>query len=401
MTPSGTPQPDVPIVGAAGLNALTYDVSHDFFWGVDPTGLGVYKVTRDGMALVQFVLVPALDLPGMCDVATGCSTTVSGLAYDGTDDTLWYAPQGSQRVYHFTTAGQLLGYFDTNEVSGSLFPECTTNGVSGVAAGASSLYLAAGACPAGFRYGKSDSLPATKVSSFRAPAGAGDVECDNVTFPVTVLWTRSTVDGHLRAVEVSPGTCIFGGGVTLPNTVGWMNGSGNERTPNGATVPSDPTPIPVQHAFHLLCMQPPGAAQPNNLVINWKDVQGNHISFHLDTVIETVCQPADEGPAGPPHCQAEAQNPPATCFEKLTGEGYGWLMGRGPGGQITYGGTRKECTQANPCGYVRFEFVDQGEPNFNDHGSLTVADFAKHSGNVVLDVCVCTNSRYQAHPAGS
>jgi hypothetical protein len=408
MTPSGAARPDVPIVGAPGLNALTYDASHDFFWAVDTTGLGVYKVTREGLALPQFVLVPALDLPGQCDVATGCSTVVSAIAYDGADDTLWFAPEDSQRVYHFTTAGQLLGYFDTNEVSGSLFPECTTNGVSGLAAGANSVYLAAGACASAFRYGKSDTVTPTKLSAFKAPAGASDVECDSLTFPATVVWMRSTVDGRLRAVEVAPGTCVFGGGVAIVNTTGWMSGAGNESVLNAGVVPPaetpTATPIPVQHAFHLLCNQTSATAGANNnLVINWKDA-GINFSFHLDTVISTECQ-FDKFFLGsaPPPCEFDPTNPDK-CFNKLFGEGLGWLIGRGPGGEIKFGGTRTECKNSESletaCGYVNFVFIDQGEPNFSDRGSLQVADLRKHPGPPILDVCVCTNSRYQAHQRG-
>jgi hypothetical protein len=406
VTPAANARPSVPIVGAAGLNALTYDVTHDFFWAVDSTGLGVYKLTKDGLALPQFVLVPAFDLPGLCDVASGCSAVVSGLAYDATTDSLWYAPQGTQRVYHLTTAGQLIGWFDTNETSGSLYPDCLTNAVAGIAAGANSVYVAGGDCAKGFRYSKSDSISATKLSSFNAPAGAGDVECDNVTFPATVLWMRSTVDGHLRAVEVAPGTCIFGGGVALTNTIGWMSGSGNEdATRVAAPVIPPGASIPVQHAFHLLCEQALGATQPNNLVLNWKDLQGNRFSFHLDSVIYTKCQ-YDETVAAsaPPPCQPD---PDPTnidkCFNKMFGDGFGWLMGRSPGGEIMFGGTHPECKdQANPCGFVHFEFIDQGEPNRNDIGSLQVVDLAKHADQgPILDVCVCTNSRYQAHQRGS
>jgi hypothetical protein len=392
MSTAGVPRPDVPIVGAVGLNALTYDVTHDFFWAVDSTGLGVYQLTRDGFASLQFALIPAVDLPGLCDVATGCSTVVSGLAYDATTDSLWYAPQLSQRIYHLNTAGQLLGYFDTNDASGSLFPDCATNGVSGLAAGADSLYVAAGNCAKGFRYTKSDTQSALKVSAFKAPAGSGDLECDNVTFPATVVWTRSVADGHLRAVEVAPGTCAFGGGVTLNRADRWMSGAGL------AFDTMDPT-IDVQHAFHLLCTT---GAQPNNMVINWKK-NGTNFSFHLETVDEVTCLDDFSGAPDPPPCD------PAVvfeCFNKIFGHGIGRLVERGPGGQVTFG---QNCN--NKCGTVIFVFTDRGEPNRQDitqvdrdEGELMVSEVVPNPAvpgttmeNLILDACGCKRANYQAH----
>jgi hypothetical protein len=391
VTPAGSARPSVPIVGAAGLNALTYDVTHDFFWAVDSTGLGVYQVTRDGFASMQFVLVPALDLPGLCDVALGCSAVVSGLAYDATNDSLWYAPQGSQRIYHFTTAGQPIGYFDTNETSGSLFPDCTTNGVSGIAAGANSLYIAAGDCASAFRYTKSDTQTAVKLTTFKAPAGSGDVECDDVTFAATVVWVRSVSDGHLRAVEVAPGTCAFGGGVKLNLSAGWMSGAGLAFTLEG---------IRVQHAFHLLCDPSDRSSQPNNLVANWKDLDGNHFSFHLNSVDPTTVMCIFDDPVtkppDPPSCDPVQMD---QCFNTITGRGTGRLTGRSPTGQIIAG-----VAGPNDLADVSFRFTDHGEPNRKegfatqspdefDWGTLEILDA---EGRGVL-ACGCDKANYQAH----
>jgi hypothetical protein len=395
MSSTGAARPDVPIVGAAGLNALTYDVTHDFFWAVDSTGLTIYQLTRDGLAWPQFVLVPALDLPGLCDVPTGCSTVVSGLAYDAKTDSLWYAPQSSQRVYHLTTAGQLIGYFDTNETSGSLFPDCLTNGVTGLAAGADSVYVAAGDCTKGFRYAKSDTQTATKLSTFRAPGGSGDVECDNVTFPATVVWVRSVADGHLRAVEVTPGTCVFGGGVALDNSARWMTGAGEGRSQEDQ---------PVLHAFNLLC-DPGSGDQPNNLVANWKDSLGNHYSFHLQTLVSVVCEFDDmltEKPDPPPCEPAKTTD----CFNTIHGWGTGRLVGRGPGGLIVAGAPGR-----NELGRVDFRFTDHGEPNRTeglltqspnefDWGTIDITDLSIGEEGVgigILASCECERANYQAH----
>jgi hypothetical protein len=384
VTTAGTARPDVPIVGASGLNALSYDVTLDQFWAVDSTGLGVYRLSRDGTAAKQFTLVPAFDLPGVCGVATGCSAIVAGLAYDNTNSTLWYAPQLSERIYHFTTAGQLMGYFDTKGTS-SLFPDCATNGVTGIASGGSSLFLAAGDCRRGFQYTKSDTTSASKLGTF-AVAGprAGDVECDNLTFAATVLWVRDTADGRLRAVEVPSGSCVFGGGVALFGTAGWMSGAG---------IAISQYATDVHHAFHVLCADPGpnGAGPPNNMVLNWSDVLGNQFSFHLSKVTSVSCFFNIPPGAQPPPCTL----PEEQCFNKMIGTGKGWLRGRGPTGLIVAG-----AQVCDACGDITFEFTDHGEPNVQDDGSLNIFDpnLLETTGtDVVLFSCACKKANYQAH----
>ena len=379
VAPDGTGQTTAPIVGAPGINALTYDSTHDFFWGVDATGLGVYQVTRNGIASLQFALIPALDLPGLCDSVGGCSTVVSGLAYDATTDSLWFAPQLSQRIYHLTTAGDLLGSVDTNDAPGSLFPECPANGVSGLAAGADSLYLGAGTCGSGFRYAKSDTQTATKLSSFAVEASsAGDVECDDRTFSATVLWVRDASAGRLRAIEVAPGTCTMGGGVAPNLSNGWFSGSGRPLDALNA--------LPVQHAFHIICNQVVADGPPNNMVVNWKDAQGNSFSFHLNTVTTLECFYDGGVGSSPPPCDPVA-NP--RCFNKIIGSGTGKLKGRKASGEPVL-------LPCSDCGQVDFTFTDRGEPSRIDEGELFVNDL-RTGTNLVAVACICTDAKYQAH----
>jgi hypothetical protein len=382
VAPSGLPGTDLPLLGGVAINAITYDSSHDVFWGVDATGLNVYRIEKDGWVGLQFTLIPILDLPGSCKNFTGCSTTVSGLAYDATNDSLWYVPQGSQRVYHFDTSGQSLGYFDPTNI-----PECATNGVNGIAAGASVLYLTAAGCSRGFQYTKSDTGTATKLSSFSVtasqPAGAS---CDSTTFgSATAMWVR---DGaNARAIEVSPGTCITGGGVAPDTTSRWMSGSG---LGTGTTASGD---VDVQHAFHLLCDQ--GGGAPNNLVVNWTDGDGNHFSFHLEQWTPAFCDmdPTNPISPSPPPCS----NP--DCFNRIVGdgEGLGRLTGRGPGGQLLdIGGTcnpRKGDT--THCGILdHFAATDRGEPNTMDTSEFGISDPVQGG---IISVCGCKRANYQAH----
>jgi hypothetical protein len=345
-----------------------------------------------------------LDLPGQCNSFTGCSPTVSGLAYDAKTDSLWFLPQGSSRVYHFNTAGQSLGYFDVSNV-----PDCATNGVTGIAAGASVLYLTAAGCSRTFQYAKSDTGTGMKLSTFSAgstqSAGAA---CDNVSFAgTTALWVRDAATGHMRAIEVPSGSCVMGGGLALNKSDGWMSGAGEAGVFDFNFSP----PVllfGVQHAFHLLCSQTANAGPPNNLVANWKDsITGIRYSFHLAVLSTTSCTFDPTGVASPPPCDPIAH--PTTCFNTISGEGEGTLIGRDGNGQIVAGG--KSCPNSlfpPYCGLVDFRFTDRGEPNLGgprtdpltyDSGTLSVTDLSDRPNNpaLVVDACGCVRANYQAH----
>ena len=46
---------------------------------------------------------------------------------------------------------------------------------------------------------------------------AQDLECDNLSYGVSVIWARDSGDGHIRAFEQpSASACVFGGGDTPP-----------------------------------------------------------------------------------------------------------------------------------------------------------------------------------------
>jgi hypothetical protein len=302
-------------------------------------------------------------------------------------------------VYHFNTAGQQLGYFDTNSGAGSLFPECATNGVTGIAAGPNALYLTTESCGAGFQFAKSDSGAGTKLSSFSvAGTQSGGAACDNVSFPgTTALWVRDAATGSVRAVEIASGTCFVGGGLQPNTSDRWMSGGGDgfgTETLAGSTNCSPPgcSIADVPHAFHLLCDQV-SAGPPNNLVVNWKDPDGNHFSFHLEQWTTLACINDGFNPS-PPACGIPAR---PDCFDQIVGSGIGRLTGRGPHGELLpIGGTCNPRTNdvAN-CGTLdNFTAIDHGEPNVNDHGEFTISDPTQGG---ILSVCGCKRANYQAH----
>jgi hypothetical protein len=386
VAPNGVAAADVRIVGAAGINALSYDAVHDVFWGVDASGRSVYRIRRDGVATLQFTLVPAFDLPGLCDVPLGCSRVVSGLAYDATDS-LWYAPQGTERIYHLTPTGELLGYFDTNNGSSALVPDCLTNGVSGLAAGKSSLFLSAGSCGRGFQYAKNDAESATRLGKYPLPGpSSGDVECDDVSFAVNAMWVRSASDGHLRAIEVPAGACALGGGAVLNDNLRWMSGS-------GVGISQWTTPVP--HTLFLYCDQLNTPA--TGLSVNWTDAGGTRYSFRLTRLESTTCFWDGTSPCDPTLVLD-------TCFNVITGSGFGRLTINDE--LIVNTDPLAGGVCGDECGYVDFNFRDNGPAKTGDplqrppydEGGINISDFKQGIG--ILISCGCDKADYRAHRKG-
>jgi hypothetical protein len=383
VTPSDAAASDIPVIGMAGVNGLSYDVVHDAFWAVDRSGLGIYRIAKDGLATLQFTIVPAFDLPGLCDVPLGCNRIVSGLAYDGTDS-LWYAPQGSERVYHFTTSGQLLGYFDTDAGASALVPDCVANTLSGIAAGSSSLYLAAGSCGRAFRYAKSDGA-SSKLGTFPMTGGAGDIECDDITFGPDAVWVRGT-DGHLRAIEAPAGLCPHGGGQVLDDAKRWMTGTG-VAVGTFLREPEFPFPgivVDAPHSFILYC--DPANFGWSRLSVTWVDSNGTKWAFYLKSVVATNCS----DPCDPTQLD---------CVNQAIGTGLGKLTRNGV---VITGGS---CTTAPNCGQIDFGFFDNGPPRTSatqvgvvDTGSFSISDLTIGFG--ILDTCACKRADYRMHECG-
>jgi len=349
-----------PIVGPVGINAFSYDATRDMFWGADGSGGGIWLLSKPtattpvSTGMLQFLITPA-QTPGDCDNASTfgtsvCLPLVDGINYDGTDDTIWYSPDASQRVYHYETFGSggfavlaapAPGYFSVNVPPNDMAPDCGFNYSSGIAVGGSDLFLGADGCPKYFEYSKTG----TKLGVF--PYGGTrdeDMECDNVSYSVSVIWMRDAFDGHLRAYEQpAANACIFGGGLVLPATA---------RMTGGGEVP---TTLPVAStAHHGLTLHCDHTATPNRLEVNWLDNSGNSHQFHLLTETDASC--GDDPLINP--------NPPNASFDTLSGKGSGRYDG---------------AVGAN----VDYKFKDAGEPGTLDSACIRVRD---SSGMVVLYV---------------
>jgi hypothetical protein len=216
---------DIPIVapfsplGIGGINAMSWDRGRGVFWAVAGDGLSIYQITTAGIATLAFSIDPLLGRPGACKTTVCWSTLVDGLAYDATDDTIWYKSDASLRIYHYLSHGDLLGkailapapYIDTDVPPNDLASQCGFNYPNWVVVGGGDLFVGADRCQYYFEYTKTGTLVSWAAYNFRDRPD-GDAECDNVSYGASVFWARDYQDGHIRAFEQpAPGACVYGG----------------------------------------------------------------------------------------------------------------------------------------------------------------------------------------------
>jgi hypothetical protein len=217
---SATGHIDIPIVGApSGIMTIAYDGGRDLFWAVSGDGTTIYRLSKNGIATRQFTVDMVNGLPGNCKEDNGCSLEVK-IAYDRTDDTLWYSPDTTHRVYHFNSTGDALGngvlvasspYVDVDIAGNDFSPECPYSYVSGIATGGSDLFFENSSCNLYFDYSKTG-VKFAAIQFAAAITPSGGLTCDNVSYAASVIWMRDGWNSHIYAVE-QPGAnaCVFGG----------------------------------------------------------------------------------------------------------------------------------------------------------------------------------------------
>lgn len=226
VTSAATGHTDIPITSSVtglpldGVNALSFDARRNVFWAVGTDGLSVYQVTKTGAATLAFSIDPVLGRPGACKTTLCFSTLVDGFAYDAADDTLWYKPDASNRIYHYLAHGDAAGqavlaanpYIDTDVAPNDLASQCGFNYPSWVVTGGADLFVGADRCQYYFEFTKTGTKVGWTPYNLQGTPD-GDAECDNRSYAVSVFWTRNVGDGHIRAFEQpSAGACIYGGG---------------------------------------------------------------------------------------------------------------------------------------------------------------------------------------------
>jgi hypothetical protein len=210
---------------------ISYDASRDAFWAIGGDGLSMYLLEKSGQATLRFSIDPSTDRPGNCKPkgalwTEGCPSE-SKINYDAADDTIWYAPDTTKRIYHYLTVPDMLGtaqlvadtpWIDVDVAPNDMTPECGYSQVSGLAVGGSYLFINVGGCPRYFQYTKTGIKVASYALNPASPVPAGDMECDNRSYNISVLWAR---DGWTRPSiyayqQPSRDACRYGGGPRLP-----------------------------------------------------------------------------------------------------------------------------------------------------------------------------------------
>jgi hypothetical protein len=156
ITTTGAPIADIPIVGCTAT-VISWDATRGIFWGA--SGTQISKITTAGVCTPWFNV--AGFLPGNCSNGFGCLNLVDGINFDPFDDSIWYSPDASQRIYHYNIPpapipGALphaFPFFDVNVPPNDMVPQCGFNYSSGIATGVGNImYAGADGCATVFKY---------------------------------------------------------------------------------------------------------------------------------------------------------------------------------------------------------------------------------------------------------
>ena len=252
---------ETPITGASGIMTLAYDAGRDAFWAVGNDGVSIYLLTKTGGATRVFTVDPA-DRP---DFQAGMYATEVKIAYDRSDDTIWYSPDATTRIYHYHTTPDALGtaqlvagspYIHVGLPGNDMAAQCGYSQSSGIAVGGGNLFISVAGCNYLFEYTKTGTKVAWHAYNVYAGGSPQDVECDDRSYAVPVFWIRDAWDGHIRAFEQPGAACSFGGGPA-------------PAPPTPAQFPEvesiTPTSFPVHSWDHHVAM--PGEVQAGDLLL--------------------------------------------------------------------------------------------------------------------------------------
>jgi hypothetical protein len=177
---------EVPL--ASSFGALAWDRGRNRLWACD----GSRFIERINLA------------NGLIEDSFSSEGCIDGLAYDGSDDTIWSSDDAAPTVEHYKLDGTLIS---STPIGGKL-GNC---GNSGIAVGGTVLLLSNNGCSEIYKVAK-DFSTSTLFATY--PARLEDLECDDVTFAnsgQTAIWSKDAYDGILNAWQLDPGTCGYGG----------------------------------------------------------------------------------------------------------------------------------------------------------------------------------------------
>jgi len=173
-------------------HALSFDVGRGLLWTSAGDGAVWTIDPATGLATKRFDLG--------C-----CASLIDGLAYDGTDDSVWLSEDASHILRHYSATGAVIETITVSSLPS--FPQGCGN--SGIAVGGDYLYLGTAHCGVIYRWHRASNAGET----FATPGGRDeDLECDTVTFaPRAVMWSKDAYNNHVTAIEIESGTCGIGG----------------------------------------------------------------------------------------------------------------------------------------------------------------------------------------------
>lgn len=195
----------VKITDAAGkdltVGEMAWDGTRNKLWaGTDNSGSPVQVWLIDpATGIATYVFTSTIPGVGFTD----------GLAFDGTDNSIWVSDDVSKDIDHFKDDGTWIGTLTPTNAAGN-----TLGSISGVAVGKGNvLYLGQNG------HGKIvtvDKTTGAYISDFSTPGGRDEgLECDVINFPTEVLWSKDAFDDEITAIEVEEGTCECQGGRTI------------------------------------------------------------------------------------------------------------------------------------------------------------------------------------------
>ncbi|MHB8577232.1 MAG: SdiA-regulated/phytase-like domain-containing protein [Dehalococcoidia bacterium] len=248
-----------------GLGALAYDATRNAIWagpgGTAPNQIALIKLNSSKEVVSHEVKFETPDASYLDD----------GLAYDGSNDTLYISPDGSVAIHHYDTAGNHLGD------AGWAGSECFN---SGIALGGGVLYQGADGCNR--IYAAEEANPSGPVLFSFGTALEGDpnfrdeaLTCDPKTFASLgkqVIWSKEGLAPmRAAAFEIPANSCGIGGLADVE--VGTMTGLGH-------VVATSAHPV-LNVSVLLHCNQ---THPPNVLGLLW----GGH-RFQLTGLTTAVC----------------------------------------------------------------------------------------------------------------
>ncbi len=185
------------------IDEMAWDQTQGLLWGVEHNSNPIDVYTIDpatGLATFEFTAGSSISVGVYRD----------GIAFDGTDGTIWISGDISTTIEHYQADGTFINQITPKDSLGN-----TLGNISGVIVGVGDLlYLGQNGLVKIVQVKKSNG---DFIADFASPGGARDegLECDPVNFaPKLALWSRDYFSpGFMSVIEIEEGTCACGGGV--------------------------------------------------------------------------------------------------------------------------------------------------------------------------------------------